>query len=93
MKLYLNYLCSITCLFFLAGCSQSLNPTLLEKRQTGVVDSCYTVLEYNSDDKFTKIDSYLSKKVEEGILTNQSATILRKCLDRTISSKCWRTNE
>lgn len=89
MKIFLTFFL----VFFLTGCSSPIAPAILEQRQTNVVDSCYTVLEYNSNDKFTRIDNYLSKKIEEGILTKQSASILRKCLLRTTASEHWSYNE
>jgi hypothetical protein len=75
----------------MTGCS-TFTDQELSLRRKGVVDACYTLLEYNPKDKDMRIDTYLQKKTEEGILDKGSKEILENCIKRTESSKNWKSN-
>lgn len=77
------------CIVFLTGCS-SLTKEQLKERHCGIIDACYTVMEYQPQDEEERINTYLQKKVDSGQLTLQEKQIIIKCINRTKSSKRWK---
>ena len=67
------------------GCNQ-LNDSQLQLRHKGIIDACYTSLEYNQQQK---IKPYLESKVINNQITNEQKQIIEKCIERTINSKRW----
>lgn len=72
---------TITCV----GCNQ-LTDSQLQLRHQGIIDACYTSLEYNQQQK---IKTYLESKVINNQITNEQKQIIEKCIKRTVDSKRW----
>lgn len=87
-----NILIILVIAMFFTGCT-----TFTEKEQEslkeGIVDACYTVTEYNPEDKTIRIDNYLLSKIEDEIITDKEAEMIKRCLRRTEQSKKWDKNE
>ena len=69
----------------LSGCSAI---AYNEEVKVGIVDSCYTVLEYEYGDR-EKIRKYLDVKVEKKDITLSERLMIDRCIERTINSKRW----
>lgn len=81
----------ILCFFILimiTGCN-NLSQKELQLRHTGIIDACYNVMEFNSNDKDQKIKSYIEFNIEKNHLTREQGMILIKCLKRTENSNRW----
>lgn len=75
-----------TLLVLLAGCS-SLSEQALEARKVGIVDACYTTLEYSPADSKERISTYLSK--QGAYITKQESKLILMCIERTERSSKW----
>lgn len=85
------FILSYISMILFCGCS-SLNDQQLDTRKTGIVDACYTVIQYNPTDKKQRVQTYLNKKVQEKLIIQEQKIIIIKCLNRTQNSSCWRYN-
>ena len=54
----------------------------------GIVDACYTTLEYAPQDK-TRIEQYLAKQQQQKLLTTRESNLIKFCLKRTGESPKW----
>lgn len=75
-------------LIILTGCS-NVNPIQNESKKEGVVDACYTVMEYNPTDKKERIQKYLESKVKSNDISKEEKEMLERCLERTEKSNNW----
>lgn len=82
------FILNLISLFLLTSCS-SLTKQQLDQRKTGIIDACYTVLEYNSQNKEQKIQKYLNQKIEQDLINKEQKIIIKKCLYRTQNSERW----
>lgn len=73
-------------LVLLAGCS-SLSDRALQDRRSGIIDACYTTLEYSPADSKERINVYLSK--QGAYITEQESKLILMCIERTERSKRW----
>lgn len=74
----------------LCGCSSTkFNEKELSLRHQGIIDACYTVLEYNPADKTERIILYLQKKQKANQITKSEKELIIKCINRTEKSKRW----
>ena len=74
---------------FMACCLSGCTPVAYkEEIKIGIVDSCYTVLEYEPGNR-EKIGRYLDSKVEKKDITLSERIMIDRCIDRTINSKRW----
>lgn len=73
----------------LSGCSSTFNKQTLQVRHKGIIDACYTVLEYNPTDKEERINNYLEQKKQMKQITESQKIIIKECLNRTEISKKW----
>lgn len=85
---YFNLSLIIFVFIFISGCN-SLNKQELQLRHEGIIDACYTVLEYNPEDKESRINTYLEQKEKAKQITASEKQIIKACLKRTESSKKW----
>ncbi|MBR4315571.1 MAG: hypothetical protein IKP65_01175 [Alphaproteobacteria bacterium] len=69
-----------------------MNKQELQLRHEGIIDACYTVLEYNPEDKESRINTYLEQKEKAKQITTSEKQIIKACLKRTESSKKWSIN-
>jgi hypothetical protein len=76
-------------LILCTGCSSKFNDKELSLRHDGIVDACYTVLEYNPQDKTERIATYLEQKEKAGQLTIREKELIKKCINRTEKSTRW----
>jgi hypothetical protein len=77
-------------LLLCVGCSSSkFNDKELALRHDGIVDACYTVLEYNPQDKTERIIIYLEQKERAGQITIREKELIIKCINRTENSTRW----
>jgi hypothetical protein len=67
----------------LAGCSSN-KPSL---HRTTVIDSCCTVLEYNADNKWVRINNYINSRVRSGHISECEASVIMDCLKRCYKEK------
>lgn len=72
----------------LSGCS-SLDEKVVTQKKIGIVDACYTVLEYNPCDKEERINHYLQCKQKEEVIDEGQVFVLKECLKRTENSRKW----
>ena len=83
--MYRTFVLSIL-LVLLVGCT-SLSDRALQDRKAGIVDACYTVLEYSPADGKERINTYLSK--QGAYITLQESKIILMCIERTERSSKW----
>lgn len=76
-------------LIMFTGCN-NLSKKELQLRHTGIIDACYSVIEFNSNNKYQKIKSYIEFNIEKKHLTKEQGMILIKCLKRTENSIRWK---
>jgi len=76
-----------TLLVLLAGCS-SFSEKELSARHAGIVDACYTTIEYAPQDK-VRIEQYLVKQQQNKVLTVRESNLIKLCLKRTEGSPKW----
>ena len=74
-------------LVLLSGCS-SLSDRALQDRRAGIVDACYTTLEYSPADSKERINVYLSK--QGAYITKQESKLILMCIERTEKSSKWK---
>ena len=67
----------------LAGCSSN-KPSL---HRTVVIDSCCTVLEYNADNKWGRVNNYINARVNSGHISECEASVIMDCLKRFYKEK------
>lgn len=85
------FCCLLIC-FISTGCT-NMSEDIKKQRTKGIIDCCYTVTEHNPKDKETRIDSYLYKKIDQGVINNNEKFIIEQCLKRTENSTCWKAKE
>lgn len=74
----------------LTGCSTTnFNAKELQERHKGIIDACYTVMEYAPNDKDNRIQNYLNVNEKNGHITSSEKQIIIKCLMRTEKSERW----
>ena len=81
-------LLTIPLILTLTGCS-TFTDEQLSTRHDGIIDACYTVMEYAPADKDTRILEYLQAKQDKGHITINEKKIIIKCLIRTQKSNRW----
>lgn len=81
-------LIALTGMILFTGCA-TFTDKQLSKRHEGIVDACYTVIEYAPQDKDARIQKYLDSKQEQGHITTNEKAIIIKCLIRTEKSERW----
>lgn len=85
----LKYGLVVLTVLFVTGCNSSNKEIISMKRYDGIIDACYTVLQYNPSDKDERINRYLQNKQKDGQINQKEKVIIQKCLQRTQSSKRW----
>lgn len=70
----------------LSGCAQ---PIYKEEIKIGIVDACYTVLEYDPVDTKDRIQNYLNSRELAGELTEKERRMIDICIERTKISTKW----
>lgn len=93
-----KYLLAVIGSMLVSGCS-FIESTVTEKAaekeklsqavKVGIIDACYTVLEYSPADKNDRIQKYLETKQAKGDLTKNEKFVLESCIKRTEQSKNW----
>lgn len=87
MKKYI--LIALMILMTITGCAK-YSEGELNLFHEGIIDACYTVIEYDKkDDRYNRIEVYLDKKIEEGEITKSESMIIKKCISRTQKSGRW----
>ena len=76
--------------FFLSCCLSGCSPVdYKEEIKIGIVDACYTTLEYNPEDASNRINNYLNSKELSGDITAKERRIIDICIERTKISTKW----
>lgn len=83
-----KFLIAFLSIILFTGCA-TFTDEELSTRHDGIIDACYTVMEYAPQDKDARILEYLDNKQNKGHITRNEKLIIIKCLIRTEKSNRW----
>ena len=73
------------------GCASNVSNTPeMEALKEGIVDACYTKLEYSQESPDERIKTYLDNRVRDREITTEEKRMIERCVKRTVLSKKWR---
>lgn len=79
---------TLTVVLFTFGC-ESVDKDAKEKLKDGVVDACYTTLEYGSSSYEERINKYLEARLSSKTISKEEKAMIERCLERTKKSSRW----